>query len=296
MKRFPILAITIVGLLLLAGGCDEPKVPSLSRRDKPRVAVTAPLPASLVRELAGEWVELDVAIEASQGVHRPMLSPATSARIETANLIVHSGETDGWMTIGVSDALNADRILRISTFVEEDRPSDGLLWLDPSLVRPMIRELGRRLSALLPEHETELQSRADQIEKRLAALLQEFQPVRDARVACFTLDEQLSPLLRACGIREVRRYETPATQLTPKQILELQNLARRDNVRLMVVAADTLPPAASELSRRLGLPVVRIETLGRDTGTAGGDYFAVMRSNLDGLVRVLPLESKRDQP
>lgn len=169
-------------LLLLAGlglGCADSAAPggALSA-DRPRVVATTTIVADLVREVAGDRVDVECLVAAGIDPHSYKATPRDAARLLAADLVVSSGlHLEGRLAdllgrlgdrvpvLAVADRLPADRLL-----TAEAGLADPHVWFDAGLWSLLPNEVAEALAAIDPEGRETYHSRAAAFSARLREL------------------------------------------------------------------------------------------------------------------------------
>jgi manganese/zinc/iron transport system substrate-binding protein len=169
----------LLGLAGLGLGCagSAPPGGALSA-GRPRVVATTSIVADLVREVAGDRVDVECLMAAGIDPHSYKATPRDAARLLAADLVVSSGlHLEGRLAdllgrlgdrvpvLAVADRLPADRLL-----AAEAGLADPHVWFDASLWSLLPAEVAEALAAIDPEGRETYHSRAASFSARLREL------------------------------------------------------------------------------------------------------------------------------
>lgn len=179
-RLVPLLTGLMVGAgcIGLAGCSGSPSPPPTDRRAGPRVVATTTVVADLVRQVGGEWVEVDVLMPAGIDPHSYKGTPRDTDRLLQADLVVASGLhlegrlaallerlADQKPVLAVADGLPADRLL----YAAGEIP-DPHVWFDAGLWSLLPNQVAEALATLAPDQAAGFRQRASAYTDRLAGL------------------------------------------------------------------------------------------------------------------------------
>jgi zinc/manganese transport system substrate-binding protein len=297
MKLFAIPA-----LLLAAGLVSTPAQAKL------RVFACEPEWGSLVHELAGDKVDIDVATSALQDVHVIEAKPSLIAKVRAANLVVCTGaELEiGWLPMLIRQSGNTavapgapGSFMAASQVKLLDKPSavdrangdvhpDGNphVQMDPRRIFIIARSLDARLVQLDPANAAVYQQHLADFSKRwLAAMTKwkaEAAPLRGRKVVVHHI--AWAYLWDWLGMEQIGALEPkPSVPPTSAHLSSLIAVTKSSNTLAIVRAAyqDTKP--ADWLSERTGVPAVTLPfTVGGDAQSR--DLFGLFDSTIAKLL------------
>ena len=172
-KGLFLLALCLAAALLTAGcGGAAGDAPS----GKKKVAVTTSFLADMTKELAGDYVDIDLVIPAGEDPHLYVAQPADLKKLKDADLVLYHGlHFEGKMVeilekrgTAVTADFPADAVLRM----EEDGESvvDPHFWFSIALYKKATEKAADSLSKLVPEHEKEIRANCAAYLAKLDAL------------------------------------------------------------------------------------------------------------------------------
>jgi zinc/manganese transport system substrate-binding protein len=298
--KFPIAPV----LLFAAALASAP-----AHADKLKVFACEPEWGSLVTELAGDKVDLDVATTALQDVHVIEAKPSLIAKVRSADLAVCTGaELEiGWLpqlirqsgnsTIasGPGSFMAAAQVKTLEKPTALDRANGDVhpdgnphIQMDPRRVLIVARRLDDRLAELDPANAATYRQRGAEFEKRwLAAMTKwknEAAPLKGRKVVVHHIAWVY--LWNWLGMQEIGALEPkPAVPPTAAHMSQLIALTKSADTLAIVRAAYQDPKPADWLSQRTGVPAVTLPfTVGGDAQSK--DLFGLFDSTIAKLLAV----------
>jgi zinc/manganese transport system substrate-binding protein len=278
------MKLLAIPALLLAAMISTPAQAKL------KVFACEPEWGSLVHELAGDKVDLDVATSALQDVHVVEAKPSLIAKVRSADLIVCTGAglEIGWLPMLIRQACNAKgapgtpgscmaapqvKLLEKPSALDRangDVHPDGNphVHLDPRRVLVIAKALDARLAQLDPANAATYQQRLANFNQRwLAAMVKwkaEAAPLRGRKVVVHHVSWIY--LWDWLGIQQIGALEPkPSVPPTSAHLSGLIATTRSNHTLAIIRAAYQDPKPAAWLSGRTGVPAVRLPY------TVGGD-------------------------
>lgn len=300
-----------VGILLAGRSPAQHAVASSTAAPLRAVVTVAPL-AGLLRPLLPQDASLTILMAPGRSEHGYEFTPTDLAALGSSDIAVHVGLG---LEPQVADFLARNPGTRqIVVFADavgihgqahncEDHghahdPThdhaagvDPHLWLDPALVERLIPTLRDAVAkslqsraALTPQARAELDSRADELLRRVRALDADY---RDrlrpfAGTAIVTHHAAFGRPAERYGLRVaevIQRIES--TESSPGELARVVDAIRRENVPAVFVEPQYNPAAAERIAKAAGVRLGRLDPLGT------GDWFAMMNANLDELTQKL---------
>ncbi|WP_314619630.1 metal ABC transporter solute-binding protein, Zn/Mn family [uncultured Selenomonas sp.] len=173
-KGLFLLALCLVAALL-AAGCGGASGGS-PQGAKKKVTVTTSFLADMTKELAGDYVDIDLIIPAGEDPHLYVAQPADLKKLKDADLVLYHGlHFEGKMVevlekrgTAVTADFPTDAVLRM----EEDGESvvDPHFWFSIALYKKATEKAAESLVKLVPEHEKEIRANTAAYLAKLDAL------------------------------------------------------------------------------------------------------------------------------
>jgi zinc transport system substrate-binding protein len=277
-----------------------------------RAVVTIPPLKGLVQPLVPEGSEIYIVIPPGRSEHGYEFTPSDVAALAKADLVLYVGlglepRIERWLSLNVTPLRQVVSFAQAVGLEEPGSPhhhpqhthdefcdhgdDDPHLWLDPVLCIELIPSL---LTAI--EHSLEQQGRLSDAERlRVQSAAEDLAAKIEAlhREAA----EQLAPLAgkaivthHAAWGRLADRYGLEVAAVirpietaepTPGAIAAAVDAIRKQEVRAIFVEPQFSPGAAERIAQAAGVRIATLDPLG------DGDWFAMMRSNIDSLANAL---------
>jgi len=274
---------------------------------KLRVFACEPEWGSLVHELAGDKVDVDVGTSALQDVHQIEAKPSLIAKVRAADLAVCTGAQleVGWLPQLISQSGNTKVASGPGSFMAAaqvktlEKPTaldraygdvhpDGNphVQLDPRRVLIIARRLDDRLAELDPSNAATYKQRGADFEKRWLAAMTKWQaeaaPLRGRKVVVHHISWIY--LWDWLGIQQIGALEPkPGVPPTSGHLASLIGLTKSSNTLAIIRAAYQDPKPADWLADRTGVPAVTLPyTVGGDAQSK--DLFGLFDSTLAKLL------------
>lgn len=295
------MKLFVIPALLLAAVISTPAQARL------KVFACEPEWGSLVHELAGDKVDVDVATSALQDVHVIEAKPSLIAKVRSADLVVCTGaELEiGWLPQLIRQSGNSKVASGAGSFMAAaqvkmlEKPSaldrangdvhpDGNphVQLDPRRVLVIAKALDARLVQLDPSNAATYQQRLADFSKRwLAAMVRwkaEAAPLRGRKVVVHHVSWVY--LWDWLGIQQIGALEPkPSVPPTSAHLASLIAITKNSNTLAIIRGAYQDPKPADWLSDRTGVPAVTLPyTVGGDAQSK--DLFGLFDSTITKLL------------
>ncbi len=296
----------IASALLLAAAFAAASAPAHA---KLKVFACEPEWGSLVAELAGDKVDVDVATTALQDVHVIEAKPSLIAKVRSADLAVCTGaELEvGWLpqlvrqsgntriASGPGSFMAAAQVKTLEKPTALDRANGDVhpdgnphVQMDPRRVLIVARRLGERLAELDPANAATYKARGADFEQRwLAAMAKwknEAAPLRGRNVVVHHISWVY--LLDWLGMKQIGALEPkPGVPPTAAHMSQLVATTKSSDTLAIIRAAYQDPKPADWLSQRTGVPAVTLPfSVGGDAQSK--DLFGLFDSTLAKLLAV----------
>lgn len=292
----------LISAVLLAG------LTSTAAEAKLRVFACEPEWGSLVHELAGDKVDVDVATSALQDVHVIEAKPSLIAKVRSADMAVCTGADleVGWLpqlirqsgnakvASGPGSFMAAAQVKTMEKPTSLDRAAGDLhpdgnphIQMDPRRILIVAQRLDARLAQLDPANAATYQQRLADFSGRWTSAMVRWQakaaPLRGRKVVVHHISWVY--LWNYLGMQEIGALEPkPGVPPTSAHLASLIATTKSSNTLAIVRAAyqDTKP--ADWLAQRTGVPAVTLPlTVGGDAQSK--DLFGLFDSTIDKLLK-----------
>ena len=272
-----------------------------------RVFACEPEWGSLLHELAGDRIDVDVATSALQDVHVIEAKPSLIAKVRAADLVVCTGAQleAGWLpqlirqsgntrvASGPGSFMAAAQVKTLEKPTALDRAHGDVhpdgnphVHLDPRRVLVIARRLDARLAELDPANAATYRARGADFEKRWLAAMAKWQaqaaPLRGRKVVVQHISWVY--LWDWLGIREIGALEPkPGVPPTSGHLAGLIGTTKANDTLAIVRSAYQDAKPADWLSERTGVPAVTLPyTVGGDAQAK--DLFGLFDSSIAKLL------------
>ena len=264
---------------------------------------------SLVHELAGDAVQVNVGTSALQDVHVIEAKPSLIAKVRRADLVVCSGADleIGWLPQLIRQAGNpkvasgpgyflaSDQITTLEKPTSLDRSEGDIhpqgnphFQLDPYRVLAIAKALDARLAQLDPAHAADYQKRLDEFSTRWQASIKGWEakaaPLKGRKVVVHHMSWVY--LLQWLGIEQIGALEPkPGVPPSSGHLASLVELTKNAHALAILRAAYQDPKPGDWLAEQTGVPAVTLPfTVGGDDKAKG--LFGLFDSTIDKLLAV----------
>ena len=290
--------LTVLTLIALTA-CDHPSSTAPQEPTKRHVLATVYPLADVVRQVAGELVDVDWLCENGSDPRDLKLSDDQKRRIQNADLIVSSGFDDPWFTQALDlhqqalrlirpESTPAGRALAAAASDDDDAPRNAL-WLDPEIVKELAEAVREHLTMLEAKHDRELRASADAFVRSVDALDGEFRgrlaPLRGRKF--LSLRPMWGRLAERYGLQEIAPLNTEARKLTDEDVRTLKEAAIAKKTDVLAIDTNLLPGVQRELQLRTGLRLLLLDALGSSAPDGRSTWIRLMRYNLEQLEKGL---------
>lgn len=149
-----------------------------ARADRPRVVATTTIVADLVRQVAGETVEIDCLMGPGIDPHSFKATPRDADRLARAELVVASGlHLEGKLAALLERLARRQRVVMVAEAIPRDRLIkvgadlyDPHVWFDPALWATCVTAVVDPLVAVVPAGRSAFEAAAAGYRDRLAGL------------------------------------------------------------------------------------------------------------------------------
>ncbi|MEP6633255.1 MAG: zinc ABC transporter substrate-binding protein [Luteimonas sp.] len=295
MKLFAFSALLFAGLV------------STPAQAKLRVFACEPEWGSLVHELAGDKVDVDVGTSALQDVHVIEAKPSLIAKVRSADLVVCTGASleVGWLpqlihqagnpkvASGAGSFMAAAQVVTLEKPSQLDRAAGDVhpegnphIQMDPRRVLIVAKRLDARLAQLDPANAAVYQQRLADFSTRWTAAMQRWlakaAPLKGRKVVVHHISWVY--LWNWLGMTEIGALEPkPSVPPTSAHLAGLVAITKSEKPIAIVRAAYQDAKASQWLSDRTGVPAVALPlTVGGDAQSK--DLFGLFDSTIDKLL------------
>jgi ABC-type Zn uptake system ZnuABC Zn-binding protein ZnuA len=280
----------------------EMRPASLAAGEKLRVVATTGIVGDVVKNVAGDAVELTTLIGPGQDPHTYQPTPRDIAEIEKAHVVFVNGFhlEEGLESTIDAAASKGSPVVSVSAGITP-RPSssgdhgatgDPHVWFDPANVKRWTSNIEATLSALDPANAAAYRERAAAYARQLDELDAEIRNrvavIPPERRKLVTDHEALGYFADRYGFRvlgAVIPSISTSAEPTAGDLAALVEVIRAQGVPAIFVGTTTSPKVADLVAQETGAQVLSVHT--GETGPAGSGaetYVGMMRANVDTIV------------
>ena len=308
-----VIIIFLVGLSFSTGCTSTNNSENSLLETKPMVSATIFPIYDLVRQIAGEKLEVNLIVQPNDSPHTYNPSVQERVRIEKSHLIFIIGHTlDSWAIKGISNKANIvvlDKGINLIAFDEEkhdehahdeekhDEHAHGEVnphyWLDPENASIMAQVIADNLSILDPLNEDFYQENARELRKDLRNLANEMlklvKPIQSTPF--ITLHDAWPYFGKAFGLQIKGSFEpTAANQPTPRYLHELQEIIDTFDIKAIFSEPQLSTSSLDSFVKDNNLSIGTLDPIGGSGGI--NNYQELIRFNCRELLQTLKNDIK----
>jgi manganese/iron transport system substrate-binding protein len=279
---------------------------NLTGGQKLRVLATTGIVGDVVKNVAGDLVELTVLIGPGQDPHTYQPTPKDIAAIERANVVFINGFhlEEGLESTIDAAAGNGSPVVSVSAGIQPHPSSnvdhgqatgDPHVWFDPANVKVWTSNIAESLSALDPANAADYQANAaayaHQLDELDATIRAQVALIPAERRKLVTDHEALGYFADRYGFQVLGAViPSVSTSAEPSagDLAALVEVIRAQGVPAIFIGTTTNPKVADLVARETGAQVLPLHT--GETGASGSGaetYLGMMRGNVDTIVKGL---------
>lgn len=272
------------------------------------VAVTFSVLGDIVARVAGEDANVTVLTPIGAEVHEWELTPGNFASLENADVVFYNGyQLEQWMHQVESTVVDRTPVIAVAeasdyptqTIITGDMEGDvdPHLWMDPRAVSAYVQVVANELEHLLPQRAEELQLRAEALKDELHTLHVELQErlelIPEERRILLSSEAAFLYFSDAYNFEHNGIWGTNAeTEGSPRQLMRVVDMINERQPAALFWESTISDRHVTSLARDTGVQVagpLYVDSLSEPSGEAG-DYFAMMRHNVELLRQTLATE------
>lgn len=287
-----------LSFLLLIVSCTKDK------QDKTNIAVTIYPFKSIIQEIVGDRVKIDVLLPAGADPHTYEMSPSDLMKIQSAKVFFYGAESlDGWAAkIETENKIELLKLIPKEFLIDikisnnhshqaDDHYHYGVdphFWSDPLTVNSMVDSLTEILSSLYPDDEKFFRENSLKFSERLVELdkkiREQTKVLENTKV--YSAHPFYNYFFNRYGIEVVGSFEiSPGQQITPKFLKNVSEEINRKNVQAIFINRQHISKPAKLLAESAKIKLVELDPMGGiDDLTT---YENIILNNLNLIIRAL---------
>lgn len=280
MKKW--IALLALCALLLTGCGTAPQ------NNGPAVAATtAPLAQFLEALCENTDIQVDLVIsEPVSCLHDYSLTVGQMRTIGSADCLFLSGAgLEEFMADALAQAKATVDCSQGLELLELDGEPDPHIWLAPKNAEVMAKNAAEGLEALYPQYGDTFQENLTALTARLEGL-QQYGEERLKDLSCrelITFHDGFAYFAQAFDLRILASIEEESgSEASAKSLAEISTLVTSHNIPVVFTEANGSTAGAEAIARETGCGLSTLST-----GLGGGDYFDILRQNIDAIKEAL---------
>ena len=308
LKNMLRVLLLLALLTALIAGCAS-KPPQTVTTSTLKVTATTSIVADIVRQVGGEYVQINTLVPIGTDVHQYQPTPQDVANVSKASIVFENGlGLEQFMEKIVQNASIADRIVVVSegiTPIEfsggtEDADTEGLtgdphVWFDPENVKVWVKNIETALIKADPTHEQDYAEKAQKTLDSLTSLDEWIKtqlaviPVGSRKVVT---DHLIFGYFAArYGLEQVGAIVpsySSAAESSAQDLAALEDTIRSLHVSAIFLGQNVNPTLAQRVAEDTGVKLVQIYTGSLTTSDGPAPtYQDYMRYNVTAIVKGL---------
>lgn len=306
MLRSHLVMMTLVLWMALAAAVA---IPVAAQDDRLQVAVSTPLLADIVRNVAGDVIDVYSVMPENADPHTWEATPDDMVKVSESDSFISIGahlepfvESGGWrravLDAGVPqlilaehvDLIEVDLVIDHGDHVHDLRAGDPHIWLDPNKMIEALPAIAAHLAEIDPAHAETYQANAGTYTTTLKDLdaeqLSSFQSIPEERRTLVVFHDAYTYFAAHYGFEIIGVVlKNPESEVSARELAELQSIIEDNDVPVIFAEPQFNTEVLDVLVSETGIEVGELLTdafAGRVTS-----YVDLMRFNRDSLVSYL---------
>ncbi|WP_337872544.1 metal ABC transporter substrate-binding protein [Ignavibacterium sp.] len=287
-------------ILLLIVGCVK------DRQDKTNIVVTIYPFKSIIKEIAGDKVKIDVLLPAGADPHTYEMSPSDLIKIQNAKIFFYGAESlDGWAAkvdaekkIELLKLIPKEFLIDIKSNDDHSHHADDKnhiyygvdphFWNDPLTVNSILDSLTEILSSLYPNDKDFFKHNAMKFSEKLVELDKKIKEQTKSLESnkVFSAHPFYNYFFNRYGIEVVGSLEiSPGQQITPKSLKNISEEISRKNVKAIFINRQHISKPAQLLAEYAKIKLVELDPMGGTNNLT--TYENIILNNLNLIIKAL---------
>lgn len=302
MNRLRYWLLLLITAALLSGCTNATQNPPQTEKGDLTVIATTTIVADVVRQVGGDFVQVDTLLTIGADPHSFDPAPRDMARIASADLIFANGAgLEEFLQPLLENAAATARVIDLSQGIDllagtgEGSGSDPHVWMDPNSVLIWVENIRAALSQADSPHADQFQANAERFAAELKALdawiREQVAAIPEANRKLVTDHLVFGYFARRYGLEQIGALVPGYSTLSApsaKELAAIESAVREQGVKAIFVGESVNPNLAQRLAEDAGIKLVTIYTgsLSAADGPAG-TYLDYMRYNVSQIAAAL---------
>lgn len=290
----------VLFILTLFNSCTKDK------SDKHSIAVTIYPFKTILQEIVGNDIKIDVLLPAGADPHTYEMSPSDFKKIQDAKIFFYGAESlDGWAAKVESEnkiellklipteylidiKISDDHLHQSETEAHHQYGVDPHFWSDPLTVNSMLKPLTENLSSFFPEKNEIFSRNAERFSEKLIELdkriKEQAKAIEHRKV--FSAHPFYDYFFKRYRIDVVGSLEfSPGQQVTPKYLKRISDEIRSKSVKAIFINKQHISKPAKILAESVQVKIVELDPIGGIDNLM--TYEDIIKHNFDLIFRAL---------
>jgi ABC-type Zn uptake system ZnuABC Zn-binding protein ZnuA len=277
-----------------------------------RVVATTTIVGDVVRNIAGDWIDLHILIPPGVDEHSFQYTPEDVAKVAGADIVFMNGAgLETFMKPLVENAGQHAKVISVSDGItlmqaadltgetaraggQSSTGGDPHVWLDPNNIQVWTKNIAATLGELDPAHAAAYQANALKYQQNLSELdgwiQQQTAQVPEENRRLVTDHEIFTYFANRYGFKQIGAlipsYST-AAEPSAKELAGIEDAIRQYGVKAIFVGNTVNPDLSKRVAKDTGVALIPIYTGSLTSGAPGGTYLDYMRYNVEAIVNAL---------
>ena len=298
MRKILIILLLLCSFTLVSCRDDEQSLPIVVATIFPQY--------DIVRSLAGEYVDLKMAVLPGVDTHNYDPSVEDMILIKKSSLFIYTGDfMENWASeIGAKNTLNLSKIEGISiTNIEEKHEHhehhshdiDPHIWTSLTHLKLMVQEISKKLQELLPEQKSHIQQNEKTYQSELDKAIIEMNDLSkmaEGKTFYFGTPFAFYYLFEEFNLKYKSVYVTCSIEVDPSidDIIEMTNEIKNNNVPVIYVKELTKRSVAESIVSGTSCQIVELHSghnLSKEDFENGVTLLSIIQKNISLLKRAV---------
>ena len=295
-----ILTLLLLLFTITLTSCNKDK------NELPIVVCTIFPQYDIVRSLAGEYVDLHMAVLPGVDTHNYDPSVDDIILIKKSSLFVYTGDfMENWAsTIGASNVLDLSKVNGIELAQIEEKHEhhdhhnhdiDPHIWTGLTHFKYMVTAISENLQKILPDNVTDIKTNEQTYLNKINSLINEMNQIKEAAINktfYFGTPFAFYYLFKEFGLNYASVYVTCSMEVDPSidDIIEMNNIIKKNNVPVIYVKELTSRDVAESIVNGTSCQILELHSghnLSKEDFEKGVTLLSLFEKNINALKRAL---------
>ena len=294
-----LLSVLLLFFIIILSSCDS------STNDKPIVVATIFPQYDIVRYLAGDYVDLTMAVLPGVDTHNYDPSVDDMILIKKSALFIYTGDfMENWASsIGAENTLDLSKIPGITLSNIEDKHEhhdhnhdiDPHIWTSPTYLKLMVEQISISLQSILPDHQQDIKNNEQNYLKEINSIIADMNEIKSLaldKTFYFGTPFAFYYLFNEFGLKYESVYDTCSTEVDPSidDIIQMTESIKSNNVPVIFVKELTTRSVAESITQGTSCQIEELHSghnLSKEDFEKGVTLISLMHKNVEALKKAL---------